>query len=168
MGRGCASCFRDEALRGQEKCSMISMHYFLDSSGTTIALRKVKQFGERGGGIMKAPKKTATIYQWVADPTQAGLGKTRARVAEVIVADVIPGRVFVPAGGAAGRMRRIPERIVQYEKRGPVGVVTARVKDIGEVYDEIDALLDRIERDEDIRVVAIYTLDGLFASLPIR
>ena len=55
-----------------------------------------------------------------------------------------------------------------YEKQGPVGVITARVQNIGEVYDEIDALLDRIEKDKEIRAVAIYTLNGLFASLPIR
>ena len=117
---------------------------------------------------MKAPNRTATIYQWVADPTQTCLGKTRARVAEVMTADAIPGRVFVPAGGNAARVRRLPERLVRYEKRGPVGIITARVENVGEVYGEIDALLDRIERDDEIRVVAIYTLNGLFASLPIR
>lgn len=118
--------------------------------------------------MMEAPKKTATIYQWIADPTQAGLGKTRARVAEVMTADAIPGRVFVPAGGAAARVRRVPERLVTYEKRGAVGIITARVENVGDLYDEIDALLDRIERDEEIHVVAIYGLNGLFASLPIR
>ena len=117
---------------------------------------------------MKAPNRTATIYQWTADPTQICLGKTRARVAEVMTADAIPGRVFVPAGGAAARVRRIPERLIKYEKRGSVGIITARVANIGEIYDEIDALLDRIERDEEIQVVAIYTANGLLASLPIR
>lgn len=117
---------------------------------------------------MEAQKKTAAIYQWIADPTQAGLGKTRARVAEVMTADAIPGRVFVPAGGAAARVRRVPERLVTYEKRGAVGIITARVENVGDLYDEIDALLDRIERDEEIHVVAIYGLNGLFASLPIR
>ena len=62
---------------------------------------------------MKAPNRSATIYQWVADPTQPCLGKTRARVAEVMTADAIPGRVFVPAGGAAARVRRIPERLMK-------------------------------------------------------
>jgi len=117
---------------------------------------------------MKAPNRSATIYQWVADPTQPCLGKTRARVAEVMTADAIPGRVFVPAGGAAARVRRIPERLMKYEKRGSVGIITARVANVGEIYDEIDALLDRIERDEEIQVVAIYTPNGLLASLPIR
>lgn len=117
---------------------------------------------------MKAPIKTATIYQWVADPTQACLGKTRNRVAEVMIADTIPGRVFVPAGGAAARVRRIPERLVTYEKRGAVGIITARAENVGDLYDEIEALLDRIEGDEEIQVVAIYGLNGLFASLPIR
>jgi len=42
------------------------------------------------------------------------------------------------------------------------------VQNIGEAYDEIDALLDRIEQDKEVQVVAIYTLNGLFASLPIR
>jgi hypothetical protein len=117
---------------------------------------------------MKAPNKPATIFQWVADPTETCLGQTRARVAEVMVTDPIPGRVFVPAGGYVARARKVAERIVLYEKQGPVGVITARVQNVGEVYDEIDALLDEIERDEDIRAVAIYTLNGLFASLPIR
>lgn len=117
---------------------------------------------------MKAPNRTATIYQWGADPTQACLGRTRGRVAEVMAADPIPGRVFIPAGGAATRVRRLPEAMVKYEKRGSLGTITARVRNVGEVYDEIDALLDRIERDKDVRFVAIYTLNGLFASLPIR
>ena len=117
---------------------------------------------------MKAPKKTATIYQWVADPTEACLGKTRARVAEVMVTDPSPDRVFAPAGGYVGRGRKVAERIVLYEKRGPIGVITARVQNVGEVYDEIDDLLNRIEQDEDVRIIAIYTLNGLFASLPIR
>ncbi len=117
---------------------------------------------------MQAPNKTAAIYQLVADPIQACFGKTRARVAEVLTVDAIPGRVFVPAGGKTARVRRLPERLVKYEKRGPVGIITARVENVGEVYDEIDTLLDRIEQDEEVRVVAIYTLKGLFASLPIR
>ncbi len=137
-------------------------------AGMTIALEKVEGNDERGGDIMKAPNKTATIYQWVADPTQACLGKTRNRVAEVMIAEAIPGRVFVPAGGAAARVRRIPERLVRFEKRGAMGIITARVENVGEVYDEIDTLLDRIEQDEEVRVVAIYTLSGLFATLPIR
>ena len=117
---------------------------------------------------MKAPNKTATIYRWVADPTDTCLGQTRARVAEVRVDEPIPGRIFVPAGGVATRVRKVPEQIVKYEKRGPVGVITARVQNIGEAYDEIDALLDRIEQDKEVQVVAIYTLNGLFATLPIR
>jgi hypothetical protein len=117
---------------------------------------------------MKAPNKTATICQWVTDPTDTCIGQTRARVAEVMVTEPIPGRIFVPAGGVATRVRKVPERIVNYEKRGPVGIITARVQNIGEAYDEIDALLDRIEQDKEVQVVAIYTLNGLFASLPIR
>ena len=31
---------------------------------------------------MKAPKKTAAIFQWVEDPTQAFSGQSKARVAE--------------------------------------------------------------------------------------
>lgn len=54
------------------------------------------------------------------------------------------------------------------EKRGSMATITANVWNVGEVYDEIDSLLDEIERDEDVRAVAIYTLNGLFASLPIR
>jgi enoyl-CoA hydratase/carnithine racemase len=49
-----------------------------------------------------------------------------------------------------------------------MATITANVWNVGEVYDEIDSLLDEIERDEDVRAVAIYTLNGLFASLPIR
>jgi hypothetical protein len=57
---------------------------------------------------------------------------------------------------------------VYCEKRGNVATITLNVWNVGEVYNEVDALLDEIERDEDIRAVAIYTLNGLFASLPIR
>jgi len=117
---------------------------------------------------MKAPNKTATIYPWVADLTETCLGKTRARVAEVMVTNPTPEKVFAPAGGYVGRVRKVAERIVLYEKRGPIGVITAKVQNVGEVYDEIDDLLNEIEQDEDVRVIAIYTLNGLFASLPIR
>lgn len=117
---------------------------------------------------MKAPNKPATILQWVDDPTQACLGQARGRVAEVMVSDPVPGKVFVPAGGYTERVRKATGRFVLYEKRGNLGVITAKVQNVGEVYDEIDALLDEIERDQDIRAVAIYTLNGLFASLPIR
>jgi hypothetical protein len=54
------------------------------------------------------------------------------------------------------------------EKSGSMATITANVRNVGEVYDEIDSLLDELEGDEDIRAVAIYTLNGLFASLPIR
>jgi len=144
------------------------VYYKIALPGTALALEKIEQKTERGGDIMKAPNKTATICQWVADPTETCIGQTRARVAEVMVTEPIPGRIFVPAGGVATRVRKVPERIVKYEKRGPVGVITARVQNIGEAYDEIDALLDRIEQDKEVQVVAIYTLNGLFASLPIR
>lgn len=117
---------------------------------------------------MKAPNKTATIYQWVAEPTETCLGQTRARVAEVMVPDAIPGRVFVPAGGYAAQVRKVVGRFVLCEKKGEVAVITAKVNNVGEVYDEIDALLDEIEKDKNIRTVAIFTLNGLFASLPIR
>jgi len=117
---------------------------------------------------MKAPKKPAVIFQFVNDPTQVCLGQARGRVAEVMVSEPIPGRIVVPAGGVAERVRKAAGRLVLYEKRGPLGIITAKVQNVGEVYDEIDALLDAIEKDEDIRAVAIYTLNGLFASLPIR
>jgi hypothetical protein len=77
-------------------------------------------------------------------------------------------RVFPPVAGPAARVRRIAGRLVRYEKRGPVGIITARVQNLGEVFDEVDSLLDRIERDEGVRVVAIYTLNGLFATMPIH
>jgi hypothetical protein len=144
------------------------VYYKIAHPGTALALEEIEQKTERGGDIMKAPNKTATICQWVTDSTDTCLGQTRARVAEVMVTEPIPGRIYVPAGGVATRVRKVPERIVKYEKRGPVGVITARVQNIGEAYDEIDALLDRIEQDKEVQVVAIYTLDGLFASLPIR
>lgn len=117
---------------------------------------------------MKAPNKTATIFQFVNDPTQACAGQARGRVAEVMVTEPVPGRIFVPAGGVSERVRKAAGRFVLYEKRGTLGIITAKVQNVGEVYDEIDALLDEIEKDEDIRAVAIYTLNGLFASLPIR
>ena len=117
---------------------------------------------------MKAPNKPATIFQFVKDPTQACAGQARGRVAEVMVSEPIPGSIFVPAGGVAERVRKAAGRFVLYEKRGHLGVITAKVQNVGEVYDEIDALLDEIEKDEDVRAVAIYTLNGLFASLPIR
>jgi len=117
---------------------------------------------------MKAPKKTTSIFQWAADPAATCLGQKRARVAEVMVSDPIPGRVCVPAAGYAARARKEVSRLVLYEKRGNVGFITAKVSNVGEVYDEIDALLDEIERDKNIRTVAIFTLDGLFAALPIR
>jgi|GEM_PF-510982 len=133
-----------------------------------LALEVGDQNKLRGGDIMKAPNKTATIFQFVNDPTQACAGQTRGRVAEVMVSEPVPGRIFVPAGGVAERVRKAAGRFVLYEKRGNLGVITAKVQNVGEVYDEIDALLDEIERDQDIRAVAIYTLNGLFASLPIR
>jgi hypothetical protein len=108
------------------------------------------------------------IFQFVNDPTQDFQGKARGRVAEVMVSEPIPGRIFVPAGGVAARVRKVAGRFVRYEKRGNLGIITAKVQNVGVVYDEIDALLDEIEKDEEIRAVAIYTLNGLFASLPIR
>ena len=117
---------------------------------------------------MKAPNKPAMIFQFVNDPTQVCLGQARGRVAEVMVSEPIPGRIFVPAGGVAERVRKAAGRIVLYEKRSNIGVITAKVHNVGEVYDEIDALLDEIEKDEDVRAVAIYTLNGLFALLPLR
>jgi hypothetical protein len=132
------------------------------------ALEKGDQNKARGGDIMKAPKKTATIFQWVEDPTEAFSGQARARVAEVMVTEPIPGRIYVPAAGVKERVRKAAGRLVLYEKRGNLGIITAKVQNVGEVYDEIDALLDAIEKDVDIRAVAIYTLNGLFASLPLR
>ena len=86
----------------------------------------------------------------------------------MITTDPIPCKVYSPAGVTAARVRRIAERLVRYEKRGPVGIITARVRNLGEVFDEVDSLLDRIEQDESVRVVAIYTLNGLFATMPIH
>ncbi len=117
---------------------------------------------------MKAPKRTASIFQWAADPVATYTDQTRARVAEVMVSDPIPGRVCVPAAGYTVRARKEVSRLVLYEKRGDVGFITAKVNNVGEVYDEIDALLDEIEKNKDVRTVAIFTLDGLFAALPIR
>jgi hypothetical protein len=117
---------------------------------------------------MRAPKKTATIFPWVEDPTQAFFRQARGRVAEVMVPEPIPGKIVVPAGGVAERARKATGRFVLYEKRGNIGVITAKLQNVGEAYDEIDALLDEIERDKDVRAVAIYTLNGLFALLPLR
>jgi hypothetical protein len=117
---------------------------------------------------MTGTNRNATVVPWVADPTLACLGRTRARVAEVITTDPVPGRVFPPIAGPAARVQRIAGRLVRYEKRGSVGIITARVRNLGEVFDEIDSLLDRIEQDGSVRVVAIYTLNGLFATMPIH
>lgn len=136
--------------------------------GMALALSKVELNSAEGSDIMKAPKKTASIFQWVADSAATCLGPTRARVAEVRVSDPIPGRVCVPAAGHAARARQEVSRLVLYERKGDIGFITAKVNNVGEVYDEIDALLDEIERDKNIRTVAIFTLDGLFAALPIR
>jgi hypothetical protein len=117
---------------------------------------------------MKAPKKTTSIFQWAADPIATYIGQTRARVAEMMVSDPIPGRVYVPAAGHAARAWKEVSQLILYEKKGDVGVITTKVNNVGEVYDEIDALLDEIEKDESVRSIAIFTLNGLFASLPIR
>ena len=113
---------------------------------------------------MKASKKPATIYEWMKDLTQTCPGQARDRVARVMEPEPIPGRISFPAAGT----RRETGPFIVYEKRGSLGIITAKVHNIGEVYDEIDALLDEIERDEDIRTISILTLNGLFASLPIR
>ncbi len=118
--------------------------------------------------MMRAPDKAATFFQCMTDPTEICRGRTRARVAEIILPDPIPGKVHVPAGGNAAQAWKAVGRFVLYEKKGEVGVITAKVNNVGEVYDEIDALLDEIEKDKDVRTVAIFTRNGLFASLPIR
>ena len=116
---------------------------------------------------MIGPSNATTMYRWAADPSELCSSRTMARVAEVMTADPTPDRIPVPAGGKA-EVRRLPERIVKCEKRGSVFIIHAQVENVGEVYDEIDSLLDRLEQDEEVHVVAIYTLNGLFASLPIR
>jgi hypothetical protein len=117
---------------------------------------------------MRAPDIAPKVIQWVTDPTETCIGRTRARVAETIMPNPIPGKVYVPVGGYAPQARKAAGRFVLYEKKGAVGVITAMVNNVGEVYDEIDALLDEIEKDKDVRNVAIFTQNGLFASLPIR
>lgn len=113
---------------------------------------------------MKTSKNPAIIYRCATDQTLACQGRTRGRAARVAETEPIPGRISVPAAGA----RRETGRFIVYEKRGCLGIITAKVKNAGEVYAEIDALLDEIERDESVRVISIYTLNGLFATLPIR
>jgi hypothetical protein len=113
---------------------------------------------------MKASKKPAAIHQWVKDPTQACQGQARERAARAAEAEAIPVRIPFPAAGA----RKETGRHLVYEMGGSRGVITAKVQNVGEVCDEIDALLDEIERDEEVRMISIYTLNGLFASLPIR
>ena len=136
--------------------------------GMVLALGKGVTNTSEWGDNMNTPNKPATIYQWSEDPTKACSGQTRGRMAEAVVSEPIPGRSGVPAGRAAERVRKSDNRLILYEKRGSLGVITAKVQNVGDVYDEIDALLDEIERDGDIRTIAIYTLNGLFASLPIR
>ncbi len=144
------------------------MIYELAVSGTVLAIWKGEKNTQARGYIMKAPKKPATIYRWVEDPTQACLGRTGNRVARVVEQEPVPGKIFVPAAGVAERARKAAGRFILYEKRGSLGVITAKVHNIGDVYDEIDALLDEIELDGDIQTIAIHTLNGLFALLPIR
>ena len=117
---------------------------------------------------MKGLNNFTRTYQRFADPIPACPGITRARVAEVMTDDTITGRGSGPAGGNTARVRRPTGRPIKYTKRGPVGIITARVDNIGDVFGEIDAQLERIERDEEVRFVAIYTLSGLFATLSIR
>jgi len=117
---------------------------------------------------MKSLNDFTEICQLPADPIPACSGRTRARVAEVMTDDAIPVRQAGPAGGNTARVRRLTRRPIKYTKRGPVGLIAAQVDNIGDVFDEIDAQLERIERDEEVRVVAIYTLSGLFATLSIR
>ncbi len=117
---------------------------------------------------MRTPNKATTVFLRIANPMETCIERTRARVAEIILPDPVPGKVHVPAGGNAAQARKAVGRFVLYEKKGSVGVITAKVNNVGEVYDEIDALLDEIEKDRDIRNVAIFTQNGLFASLPIR
>ena len=136
--------------------------------GTVLALGKGVTNTSDWGDNMNKPNKPATIYKWIEDPTKACAGQTRGRMAEAVVSGPIPGRIGVPAGRSADRARNSDKRLILYEKRGSLGVITAKVQNVGDVYDEIDALLDEIERDGDIRTIAIYTLNGLFASLPIR
>lgn len=133
-----------------------------------LALGKGVTNTSEWGDNMKTQNKPAAIYQWIEDPTKACAGQTRGRMAEAVVSAPIPGRIGVPAGRVAERVRNSDNRLILYEKRGNLGVITAKVQNVGEVYDEIDALLDEIELDGDIRMIAIYTLNGLFASLPIR
>jgi hypothetical protein len=144
------------------------MCYKSGRSGTTIALKEVTTEDARGGGIMKGLNNFTRTYQRFADPIPACPGITRARVAEVMTDDAIPVRQAGPAGGNTARVRRLARRPIKYTKRGPVGIIAAQVDNIGDVFDEIDAQLERIERDEEVRVVAIYTLSGLFATLSIR
>jgi len=117
---------------------------------------------------MKGLNNFTRTYQRFADPIPACPGRTRARVAEVMTDDTITGRQAGPAVGNAARVRRLPGRTIKYTKRGAVGIITAQVDNIGDVFDELDAQLERIERDEEVRVVAIYTLSGLFATLSVR
>ena len=117
---------------------------------------------------MKSLNDFTEICQLPADPIPACSGRTRARVAEVMTDDPIPVRQAGPAVGNAARVRRLTRRTIKYTKRGAVGIITAQVDNIGDVFDELDAQLERIERDEEVRVVAIYTLSGLFATLSVR
>jgi hypothetical protein len=94
------------------------------------------------------------------------IGERVAYRAEPALDAYVQGR-FRSQPVAPSTRTKVSERVF-CEKRGNVATITLNVWNVGEVYDEVDALLDEIERDEDIRAVAIYTLNGLFASLPIR
>jgi len=117
---------------------------------------------------MKEWKKPAAIHRPEDGPAPAGRGQAGALVSRVTEPMPAPERIHVPAGRVAAQAKKGAGRFILYEKRGSLGIITARVHNVGEVYDEIDSLLDEIELDGDIRTIAIYTLNGLFASLPIR
>lgn len=111
-----------------------------------------------------------THYKMTNDPIDLCQGQTRSRVAEVLPTDMDPVWDTMKKGlhPAGAKVSRSESRPVLYEKHGQVGIITARVLNVGQVYDEIDTLLDEIERDEDVQRVAIFTLNGLFAVFPIR
>jgi hypothetical protein len=119
---------------------------------------------------MQASYKMNTVIQPVKDPADMCQGQTRSRVAEVLSADMNPLWDTMRNGlhQSGVKVSGSECRLVLYEKREHVGIITARVLNVGEVYDEIDSLLDEIERDEDVQRVAIFTPNGLFALFPIR
>ncbi len=108
---------------------------------------------------------TITYFSRFKDPTDT-TGTMRRRVAEVFTSE--PENRRRPHRAGAARIIRISEPLVTSETVDRTAIITARVGNVGEAYAEIEAHLNEAERDPDVERVAIFTLSGIFAILPLR